>query len=126
MPPLSDIGKIASFPLMFEVVVSFYKYHLFFCTNQRGEGEACCANLNARAMRDYAKKRSKALGLAGPDGVRVNLAGCLGRCTAGPVIVVYPQETWYTYVDEEDIEEIMVEHLQHGRIVERLLIPEQS
>lgn len=102
--------------------MSFYKYHMFFCTNQRAEGEACCEAHNARAMRDFAKRLSKELGLAGPDGVRVNLAGCLGRCAEGPVIVVYPQETWYTYVDEEDIEEIMVEHLQHGRVVQRLVI----
>ncbi|MDH5180505.1 MAG: NAD(P)H-dependent oxidoreductase subunit E [Gammaproteobacteria bacterium] len=106
--------------------MSYYKYHLFFCTNQRDAGEACCANHNARAMRDFAKQRSKQLGLAGEGGVRVNLAGCLGRCTEGPVIVIYPEETWYTYVDEEDIEEIMTEHLRHGRIVERLLIPGQT
>jgi len=36
------------------------------------------------------------------------------------VIVVYPEATWYTYVDREDIEEILTEHLIGGRIVERL------
>ena len=102
--------------------MSYYKYHMFFCTNQRDEGAACCADHNARAMRDYAKAKSKQLGLAGPDGVRVNLAGCLGRCTEGPVIVIYPQEVWYTYIDEEDIDEIMQEHLMQGRVVERLRI----
>ena len=100
----------------------FYKYHMFFCTNQREPGEACCANHNARAMRDYAKQRSKELGLAGPGGIRVNLAGCLGRCELGPVVVIYPQEVWYTYVDEDDIEEIMVSHMQNDQVVERLLI----
>ena len=102
--------------------MSFYKYHMFFCTNQRDPGEACCANHNARAMRDYAKQRSKELGLAGPGGIRVNLAGCLGRCELGPVIVIYPQEVWYTYVDEDDIEEIMVSHMQNDKPVERLLL----
>ncbi|MDH5445277.1 MAG: (2Fe-2S) ferredoxin domain-containing protein [Gammaproteobacteria bacterium] len=95
---------------------------MFFCTNQRDPGESCCADFNARAMRDYAKKRSKELGLAGPDGVRVNLAGCMGRCEQGPVIVVYPEGTWYTYVDEEDIEEILTSHLQNGQPVDRLKI----
>jgi len=103
--------------------VSFYKYHMFFCTNQRDPDAACCADHNARAMRDYAKQRSKELGLAGEGGVRVNLAGCLGRCEQGPVVVIYPQEVWYTYVDEDDIEEIMVSHLQNDQIVTRLLIP---
>lgn len=106
--------------------MSYYKYHMFFCTNQRAEGEDCCANLNARAMRDFAKAKSKELGIAGAGGVRVNLAGCLGRCTEGPVIVIYPQEVWYTYIDEEDIDEIMQEHLLHDRVVERLLLPQQD
>ena len=102
--------------------MSFYKYHMFFCTNQRDPGESCCANYDARAMRDYAKKRSKELGLAKPGGVRVNLAGCLGRCEQGPVIAIYPQGIWYTYVDQDDIEEIMTSHLQNDQPVERLMI----
>jgi (2Fe-2S) ferredoxin len=74
-------------------------------------------------MRDYMKKRVKELGLSGPDMVRVNNAGCLDRCDQGPVIVVYPEATWYTYLDQEDIDEIIASHLQQGRIVERLLLP---
>lgn len=101
--------------------MSYYKHHVFFCTNQR-EGKACCQDHNAQALRDYAKDKVKALGLAGPGGVRVNSAGCLDRCAEGPVIVIYPQETWYTYVDREDIDEIIEQHLQHGRVVERLKI----
>ena len=73
-------------------------------------------------LRDYAKNRVKALGLAGKGKVRVNKAGCLDRCDEGPVIVVYPEEVWYTYVDKADIDEIIEEHLKHGRVVERLRI----
>jgi (2Fe-2S) ferredoxin len=36
------------------------------------------------------------------------------------VAVVYPEAVWYTYVDQEDLEEIVQEHLVHGRVVERL------
>jgi (2Fe-2S) ferredoxin len=100
----------------------FYKHHLFFCTNQRDDGEACCASLNARAVRDYAKQRLKEEGLHGPGETRVNLAGCLGRCELGPVLVVYPEEVWYTYVDEEDIDEIIEQHIRQGKVVERLRI----
>ena len=100
----------------------YYQYHVFFCTNQREEGESCCANFGARRVRDYAKQKIKQLGLHGAEGVRINLAGCLGRCDQGPVIVVYPEGTWYTYVDEEDIDEIIEQHLQQGKVVERLLI----
>lgn len=73
-------------------------------------------------MRDYAKARVKALKLAGPGKVRINTAGCLDRCKQGPVLVVYPEAVWYSYVDQEDIDEIIREHLQNGRIVERLRI----
>ena len=70
----------------------------------------------------YAKDKIKSLGLSGPGKVRVNMAGCLDRCEEGPVLVVYPEEVWYTYVDREDIDEIVSEHLQNGRVVERLKI----
>ena len=73
-------------------------------------------------MRDYAKSRIKELGLAGKGRVRINQAGCLDRCEEGPVIVVYPEEVWYTYVDQEDIDEIIEKHLVNGVIVERLRI----
>ena len=102
--------------------MSFYQYHVFFCTNLREDGSACCQRFDAQAMRDHAKQRSKELGLAGPGKVRINNAGCLDRCSEGPVLVVSPEGTWYSYVDREDIDEIIDEHLVHGRVVERLKI----
>ena len=101
--------------------MSYYQRHMFFCTNCREDGQ-CCENFGATAMRSYAKQRSKDLGIAGKGGVRVNTAGCLDRCGEGPVIVIYPEEVWYTYVDREDVDEIIDEHLVHGRVVERLRI----
>ena len=50
------------------------------------------------------------------------MAGCLDRCSEGPVIVVYPDEVWYTYIVKEDVDEIIEEHLINGRIVDRLRI----
>jgi (2Fe-2S) ferredoxin len=102
--------------------MSFYRHHVFFCCNQREGGKACCNDYGAADIRDYAKNRIKELELSGPGKVRVNMAGCLDRCEEGPVLVVYPEETWYTYVDREDIDEIISEHLQNGRVVERLKI----
>ena len=58
--------------------------------------------------------------------MRVNKAGCLGRCDDGPVLVVYPDNVWYTYVDKEDIDDIIDNHLLHGRIVDRLRLPEDT
>ena len=102
--------------------MSFYQYHVFFCTNQRAPGEACCNALGASDMRDYAKQCIKARGINGPGQVRINTAGCLDRCNEGPVIVVYPEGVWYTYVDKEDIDEIIQQHLVDGKIVGRLKI----
>jgi (2Fe-2S) ferredoxin len=102
--------------------MSHFRYHVFFCCNQREPGATCCNNHGAQALRDYAKDRVKALKLNGPGKVRINSAGCMDRCDDGPVIVVYPEGVWYTYVDKHDIDEIVDEHLVHGRIVERLRI----
>jgi len=100
--------------------MSYYRHHVFFCTNLRADGSACCQQFDALAMRDYVKQRTRDLDLAGQGGVRINTAGCMDRCQEGPVIVVYPEGVWYTYVDREDLDEIIEEHLRNGRVVERL------
>lgn len=100
--------------------MSHYAKHIFFCTNRRDGGRACCAEQRAEALQAYAKDRVKALGLNGPGKVRVNKAGCLDRCELGPVAVVYPEAVWYTFVDERDIDEIVESHLRDGTVVERL------
>lgn len=102
--------------------MSYYTRHVFFCCNQREPGEVCCNNHGATEMRAYAKGRVKALKLSGPGKVRINQAGCLDRCEEGPVLVVYPEAVWYTYVDQADVDEIIDEHVVHGRVVERLKI----
>ncbi|WP_332673443.1 (2Fe-2S) ferredoxin domain-containing protein [Aromatoleum sp.] len=106
--------------------MSYFKHHVFFCCNQRAPGETCCNNHNATAMQTYAKDRIGALGLKGRGKIRINKAGCLDRCDEGPVLVVYPDNVWYTYVDQEDIDEIIDEHLVHGRVVSRLRLPDAS
>ena len=71
-------------------------------------------------MQVYAKERIQALGLSGAGQIRINKAGCLDRCELGPVLVVYPDAIWYTYVDQSDIDEIIDSHLLNGKPVERL------
>ena len=104
---------------------SYYERHIFFCLNQRSNGEACCAGQGAQLGFDRCKSQVKAAGLAGPGQVRVNKAGCLDRCAAGPVAVVYPEAVWYSFVDANDIDEIVESHLKNGQVVERLLTPPQ-
>jgi len=102
--------------------MSHYRYHVFICTNQRKDGTACCGRLGAQDLRDYAKRQCKALGIHGAGEVRINSAGCMDRCDRGPVMVIYPGEIWYTFVDREDIDEIIDRHLLKGEVVERLQI----
>ncbi len=101
---------------------SFYQHHVFICTNARDDGRPCCAERGAQRAQEHAKKRMKALNLNGQGKVRINKAGCLDRCDEGPVMVIYPEAVWYTYVDEHDIDEIVDSHLVQGKVVERLKI----
>lgn len=99
----------------------YYSHHIFMCQNVRTDGQPCCnADGRATELRDHAKDRTKEWGLKGPGGVRVNQAGCLGRCGEGPCMVVYPEGVWYRYADEEDIDEILFEHVMNGNAVGRL------
>jgi (2Fe-2S) ferredoxin len=101
----------------------FYQHHVFFCMNQREDGSRpSCGKHGAQEAQQHAKRRVKELGLNGPGKVRINQAGCLDRCEEGPVVVIYPRGTWYTYVDKEDIDEIIDRHLLNDDVVERLKI----
>lgn len=99
--------------------MSYFKHHVFFCCNQRAEGETCCNNHGASDMLQYAKDKAKTMGLSN---IRLNKAGCLGRCDQGPVMVVYPEAVWYTYIDQSDVDEILEQHLAQGKVVERLSV----
>ena len=102
---------------------SYYQRHIFFCLNQRDNGESCCADHNAQQAFERCKSQAKAMGLLGAGRVRVNKAGCLDRCAGGPIAVVYPEAVWYSFVDQADIDEIVTSHLRDGVVVERLLTP---
>jgi (2Fe-2S) ferredoxin len=66
------------------------------------------------------KMRIKESGQSGKNKIRVNTAGCLDRCDLGPVMVIYPQAIWYTYLDEEDIDEIIESLLSDSKPIKRL------
>jgi (2Fe-2S) ferredoxin len=104
--------------------ISYYKHHIFFCLNQRDNGQDCCAQYGATEAFEHCKSQVKAAGLAGVGGVRVNKAGCLDRCAGGPVAVVYPEGVWYSVVDKADVDEIVDSHLKNGQVVSRLVLPE--
>ena len=99
----------------------YFRLHLFVCTNRRPEGNplGSCAGSGSERLRDYLKAEAKRLGL---KGVRVNSAGCLGRCDLGPVMVIYPEGIWYGFRTKEDIDEILQTHLIEGGRVRRLML----
>jgi len=103
-------------------MTNHFQHHVFFCLNQREDGESCCMNNGAQAAFDHMKARVKKLGLNGEGKVRINRAGCFDRCGEGPLLVIYPQAIWYTFVDNEDIDEIIESHLIKGKTVDRLMV----
>lgn len=104
---------------------SWYRCHVFCCTNVRPDGhpQGSCAKSGGQRLRDYMKARAKELGLGD---VRINSSGCLDRCEHGPTMVIYPQGVWYHYESREDVEEILSRHLIGGEVVERLLLPKRD
>ena len=105
--------------------VSYFKHHVFFCLNERPADEPRGDCLRHGALDGWAHTK-QAVGELKLKGVRINKAGCLDRCEHGPVCVVYPDNVWYSYVDASDLDEIVTEHLQHGRVVERLMIDQPT
>lgn len=103
--------------------MTHYTKHVFLCTNQKAAGKQCCANTGGELFFDYLKTKLLELGLHGPGKIRVSKSACLGRCSVGPCIVIYPDGVWYNYVTMTDIDEIIDNHLIAGHPVERLLIP---
>ncbi len=99
--------------------------HVFVCVNERpaDDPRGCCKAKGAVEVRDKLKAELKARGLS--KLVRANNAGCLDQCARGVSVVVYPEQVWYGGVTVDDVPEIVEEHLVHGRVVERLLMPDQ-
>jgi (2Fe-2S) ferredoxin/VanZ family protein len=121
------ISPFSVFPVFFPLrqkTMSYFKHHVFFCCNERPDGEACCAAQGGAQLFRHAKERVAHLGLQGQGGIRINKAGCLGRCDEGPVVVIYPENVWYTVVDTEDVDAIIDTHLIAGESVARLKLPD--
>lgn len=102
-----------------------FERHVFICTNMREPGSArpSCTRDGKGELHAIFKDKIKNAGLNST--VRANKAGCLDQCEHGPTVVVYPDAVWYGFVKPEDVDEIVREHLLHGRPVERLMIAEE-
>ena len=94
--------------------VANIKRHILFCV-----GEKCCTAERGLAVWTYLKQQMAQHGISeGPaSSVYRTKVGCLRICADGPIAVVYPEGTWYRFVDERAVDEIIVEHLINGRPV---------
>lgn len=102
--------------------MSYYQYHIFICTNLRENNKDCCANRSAKPLFDYLKNKIKKLTNNQHQKIRLSYSGCLGRCSLGPLMVIYPESTWYHYETQYDIDEIIEQHLIKQQIAHRLLL----
>lgn len=100
-----------------------FERHIFTCINERDDSDArgCCAARGGIEVAAWFKAEGKARNWKGR--VRANKAGCLDACELGPVVVIYPEGVWYSPHTQEDVREICEEHVEGGRVVERLLTP---
>lgn len=101
----------------------YYQKHILFCVNQRSNDKPCCNNIDAVHYYQYFKKRLKSIGIKGKGHCHVSSSSCLGRCAEGPILVIYPDAVWYTYHNEDDLEQIIQNHIMHDTIVKDLVLP---
>ena len=87
--------------------------HVLIC------GGTGCTSGGSQAIADNLKLELERLGLQ--DEVQVIRTGCFGLCAMGPIMIVYPEGTYYSRVKPEDVKEIAEEHFLKGRVVERLV-----
>ena len=95
-----------------------YKSHVLVCG-----GTGCTSNGSAKIRQELARQL-KANHLE--DDVQIVETGCFGLCAVGPVVIVYPEAAFYSGVHEEDVTDIVQEHLINGRLVTRLLHTERA
>lgn len=83
-----------------------FKHHLFLCLNSREEGD-CCAARGSPELLKALKRKIRDRGLDGPGGVMATKSGCLGLCSGGPNLVVYPRGSWHVVRHEPDLDALL-------------------
>src|SRR5262245_31940116 len=99
-------------------------HHILVCTNTRpaGNPKGSCGEKGSEDLADSLKSLVKNRGLAAR--VIVNRTSCLKHCSRGITVAVQPDNVWYAGVKPEDLGEIVESHVENGRPVERLFMPD--
>jgi (2Fe-2S) ferredoxin len=94
------------------------------CVNARppGNPRGSCGEKGSQALFEALRDLARERGLA--DRVMVNRTYCLKHCSRGPTLAIQPDNVWYAGVSKDDLAEICGSHLEEGRPVERLLMPD--
>ena len=87
-------------------------------------GGTGCMSSHSKEIKEKFEECIKELGLE--NEVVVFNSGCFGLCERGPVVVVYPDDTFYAHVKVSDVETICKEHILKGRVVEKLVYSEMT
>ncbi len=103
-----------------------YTKHIFVCTNERMEDnpKGNCAQCGGNEIRLKFVQLINQHGLKGK--VRANKSGCLDACEMGAIVVIYPDQIWYTKLKVDDVEEIFKTSILQNKVVERLAASEQT
>ncbi|OEH84642.1 2Fe-2S ferredoxin [Desulfuribacillus stibiiarsenatis] len=98
------------------------KKHIFVCSSSRinGQQKGFCHSKDSVNLVETFMEELMDRGISGE--VMVTNTGCLAICEKGPIVIVYPENIWYGNVSDDDVEEILDEHIEGGKPVERLMI----
>jgi (2Fe-2S) ferredoxin len=95
-----------------------YEKHVFICTNQKGEGKACCGEARGMELVNKFKEVLRDRGLQGK--IRAQRSGCIDACSRGPALVIYPEGTYYGHLKLDDVERIVDQHLINNQTIQEL------
>jgi len=95
-----------------------FRHHVFVCTQQKPEGVSSCPNNGSLRVLQALEQEITSQRL--DNEVQLTTCGCLGLCDDGPMLIIYPEGSWYHKVKVEDVREIVDSHLRSGTVVSRL------
>ena len=123
--PDAELGKLAQ--IAEKLLIGHFHRHVLLCV-----GDACCAEIGKPAaqaawdkLKDVLKERNLSLA-TGPAACYRTKVGCMRICAGGPILVVYPEGTWYGGMTADRIPRFVQEHLIGGTPIEEWIFARNS